>query len=153
MPLNPVDSKDLLILDALKRNAKASVARLAKETGLPGTTIHNRIDKLRSSGIIRGYTIKVDNKKLGNDIGAFLAVTVDYDSLKKSKIGQEELAEKIGELRFVEAVSIVTGDYDIIVKVRVKNIEELNKFIIRELRTYPGIEKSYTMIILSEVID
>ena len=67
-----VDNKDLLILDALKRNAKAPIAQIAKETGLPGTTVHNRIMKLNKEKVIKGYTIKVDNKKLGKGILAYV---------------------------------------------------------------------------------
>ena len=47
-----VDPKDLAIIEALKKNAKASVARLANETGLPATTVHNRIKKLNKNPLL-----------------------------------------------------------------------------------------------------
>jgi len=148
-----VDDKDLLIIDTLKANAKASVIQIAKETGLPSTTVHNRIKKLRKEGIIAGYTIKVDNKKLGKDIAAFIAITVDYKLLKAQKISQYGLAEKIGKMPFAEEASMITGLSDILVKVRFKSIDELNNFVTKELRNLEGVEKTQTMVILNEVID
>ena len=148
-----VDNKDMLILNALKEDAKASIAKIAKKTGLPGTTVHNHIKRMRKKGIIKAYTIKVDNKKLGLGIAAYIEITVDYNFLKQNKMSQHELAEQIGKLPFVEQVSILAGGCDIIVKTRVKDIDGLNNFVTNELRNYDGVEKTQTMVILSEVID
>ena len=148
-----IDNKDLLIINALKRDARAPIAKIAKETGLPGTTVHNRIKKLREEGAIRGYTINVDNKKLGKEIAAYIAITVDYKLLKEKNSTQYALAEKIGKLPFVEEANMITGISDILVKIRVKNIDELNNFVTKELRNYDGVEKTQTMVILSEVMD
>ena len=148
-----VDNKDLLILDALKQNAKASVIMIAKETGLPSTTVHNRIKKLKKEGIIRGYTIKVDNKKLGKRVSAYIAIAADYNMLKDKKMSQGDLSEAIAKIPIVEESCIITGVSDILVKVRVESVDDLNNFVTERLRKIDGIEKTQTMVILSEVID
>lgn len=148
-----VDNKDLLILDALKRDAKASIVEIAKKTGLPGTTVHNRIKKLQHDGVIRGYTIKVDNKKIGKELSAYVAITVDYRDLKEKKSSIHSLIKKIALLPFVEELNLVTGEVDVIAKARVKSIDELNQFVMRELRNYDGVEKTKTMVVLEEVMD
>jgi len=148
-----VDNKDLLILDALKRNAKASIAQIAKETGLPGTTVHNRIKKLNKEKVIKGYTIKVDNKKIGKGILAYVSIVLSYDLLKKNGITEKELASKIAKLPFVEEANTVTGDADTILKVRFSNMDELNEFVTRKLRNFQGIQKTKTIVILEEVMD
>ncbi|MBN2067068.1 MAG: Lrp/AsnC family transcriptional regulator, partial [Candidatus Diapherotrites archaeon] len=147
------DGKDLLILDALKRDAKASVVEIAKQTGLPGTTVHNRIKKMGKEGVIKGYTVKVDNKKVGKNLAAYVAITLDYRHLKEEKIPVKDLIKKIAKLPAVEEVDIVTGEIDAIVKVRVKDIEELNEVLMDKLREYPGIDKTQTMMILKSTID
>lgn len=148
-----VDRKDLLILDALKRNSKASVSQVSRETGLPGTTVHNRVKKLWKEGVIKGYTIKVDNKKLGRDLAAYIAITIDYRFLKKEKLDIRDFLKEIAKIPSVENVSIVTGEIDAIIKVRVKNIDELNMILMDKLRYYKGIEKTQTMVILESTMD
>jgi len=148
-----VDNKDLLILDALKRNAKASVVEIAKRTGLPGTTVYNRIKKLGKEGVIKGYTIRVDNKKIGKALAAYVAITVDYRRLKEQKIPVRQLMKKIAALPSIEEMNIVTGEIDAIVKVRVKDINELNDVLMDTLREYEGIEKTQTMVILESTMD
>lgn len=146
------DKKDTLIIEALKSDSKASIVDIAKKTGLPGTTIHNRIKKLCDEKVITGYTIKLDNKKLGKDITAFIAVTVDYKLLKEKKISQQALAEKLSRIPAVEETNIITGISDIMIKVRMKNIDELNNFITNELRNFDGVEKTQTMVVLKEIL-
>ena len=147
------DNKDLLILNALKGNAKASIARIAKETGLPATTVHNRIKNMEKEGVIKGYTTRVDNKKIGKEVAAYIAITVDYKLLKEKKMTQYQLAESFGKLPFIEEVNIITGISDIILKMRVKSIDELNNFVTKDLRNFDGVEKTQTMVVLSEVIN
>ena len=147
-----IDKKDILILNALNKNAKASVLAISKETGLPGTTVNNRIKKLEKSKVIKGYTIKVDNKKTGRKTAAYVLMTVDYNLLKERKISQEDLAKQIMKETSVEEANMVTGNFDIIVKVRVEDIEELNNTVTEKLRNIDGVEKTQTMVILKEAI-
>ena len=147
-----IDSKDLLILDALKENAKASIVALSKKTGLPATTIHDRINKMRKDGTILGYTIKVDPKKAGKEIGAFISITVDYLYLKEKNSSMEALIERISKLPLVEEISLVTGGTDILIKCRMKDIAGLNNFVMRKLRNFDGVEKTQTMVILREAM-
>jgi DNA-binding Lrp family transcriptional regulator len=148
-----VDKKDLLILDALKKNAKAPITQISKNTGLPGTTVHNRINRLRKDGIIKEYTIKVDNKKIGRGISAYVSVVLSYDSLRKSGITEEAQTLKMGKMPCVEEANTVTGDYDIMLKVRSSNIDELNEFVTKTLRSFQGVQKTKTIVILKELLD
>ncbi len=148
-----VDNKDLLILDSLRKNAKASVVEIAKKTGLPGTTVHNRIKKLNKEGVIKGYTINVDHEKLGKNMAAYVAITVDYRELKEKKIPVRSLIKRIAKLPGIEEMNIVTGEIDAIVKVRVKDIDELNTILMDKLRDYEGIDRTQTMLILQSTTD
>ena len=58
-----MDEKDEQILQILLINSKLSTHQISKKTGIPITTVHNRIKKLTKKGIIKGYTIVIDHKK------------------------------------------------------------------------------------------
>jgi DNA-binding Lrp family transcriptional regulator len=145
--MKTLDEKDELILSVLKEDAKLSTQQIARKVNIPITTIHNRIKKLESSNIIKGYTTIINNELLGN-ILAYVLISVSYNLADGKTLDQEELAKKIGKNKNIEEVNITAGQTDLIVKVRAKNIDELNDFVIKYLRTLPGIEKTQTLVVL-----
>ncbi len=145
-----LDNKDYKILDVLKNNSNLSTQQISKKTLIPITTVHHRIKKLCKEEIIKGYTVVLDYKKLEKGLSAYISITVDYHDLKNSKITQRDLARKISNLSQVEEVSILAGGTDILIKVRVKDIEEMDEFVTETLRNIKGIEKTQTMMILHE---
>ena len=82
-----LDGKDLAILKLLENDSKKTTQQISKEIGVPITTIHNRIKKLESSGIIEKDTVWVNWKKLGRGINARLSLKVgrdgDQDEIKR----------------------------------------------------------------------
>jgi len=146
-----MDNKDEKILELLRENSKLTTHQISKKTLIPITTVHNRIKKLEKEGIIKKYTVEFDNKKLGKNLAAFIHITVDYKLLKEIKISQQDLAKKIKQNDSVEEAAMVTGLTDIIIKVRVKDIDELDYFVTKHLRNIEGIEKTQTMVILNEI--
>jgi Lrp/AsnC family transcriptional regulator, leucine-responsive regulatory protein len=146
-----IDEKDKNILDVLINNSNLSIQKIAKKTNIAITTVHNRVKKLKKLGIIKNYTINVDKKKLGKNIFAFILVDVDNKILKNSKISQEQLAKKIKNIDIVEEVSVIGGSSDIILKVGVENIDQLNDFIMNKLRNFDAIDSTKTMIVLKNI--
>ena len=146
----PLDEKDHTILDELKKNGRLSSQQLSKKTKLPISTIHNRIKKMESSGAIRGYTVVIDEKKTGM-IMAYLLVTVDYHPPDGTIIDQYELAKKIKHIPCVAEVSMTTGASDIIVKVQSRNMDELNEFVTKQLRSFKGVDKTQTLVVLNSI--
>ncbi len=118
---------------------------------MPITTLHHRIRNLEKSGIIWRYSIDIDNKKLGKNLCAYILIKVDYATLKAKGMTQQALALKLKHRNDVEDVALVTGLRDIIMKVRVSNIEELNQFVTRDLRTIYGVKSTETMVVLDEL--
>lgn len=147
--MDKIDPKDLKILNLLKVDAKLTSQQIFRKTLIPVTTVHNRIKKLERMGIIKGYTILLDHKKLGKGIMAFILMTVTYLLPSGKKISQTELAKAISRLPEVEETHIVTGGTDIIIKVRVKDMDDLNNFVINKLRSLDGVENTQTIITLS----
>ena len=125
-----------------------------KMYGYTTTEANNLISRGREAeileGIIKKYTIELDNKKIGKALSAYILITVDYKLLKQIKKTQHELATKLKSHPSVEEADTVTGATDIMIKVKVKDIEELNDFITNYVRNLEGVEKTRTTVILSE---
>jgi len=145
-----LDEKDLQVLEELKQNAKRTTSQISKRINLPITTVHNRIKKLEKLGIIKRYTVELDYKKLEKPVAAYVMVTVIYMLPSGVKVRQEDVAKEIKGLAGVESVELLTGATDILVKVRVKDVEELNEFIIKQLRKIEGVDKAQTSVVLSK---
>ncbi len=146
-----LDEKDFKLLALLKENSRLTTSELSKKLEMPQTTIHNRIKKLKKLGVIKRFTIDVDRKQVGRGLMSFILCTVSYRTAAGKRTNQHEIAHQIKALPEVEDVSIVTGEIDLIVKVSLKDVDELNDFVIFKLRNIEGIERSTTSVVLSEV--
>lgn len=150
-----LDEKDLKIIQILKENSKLTTSQIAKKTNVPITTAHNRIKKLEKLGIIKGYTVVLDHKLLGEEVLVYILVTVNYNipnkNIPKKRISQEAIADQIKRSPNVEEVNILTGENDMIVKARFSSISQLNNFITKSLRNIEGVDRTQTMVVLSEV--
>jgi len=144
-----MDRTDEEIINELRTDGKATVKEIAKQLGLPMSTVHHRIMKMEKEGMIKKYEAVPDYKKMGFGVSAFVFVTVNYDKIKS----QEEVARQIGKMENVDGAYIVTGETDILVKVRAHDVEELNDIIIRKLRAINGVDKTRTSVVLKEIID
>ncbi len=144
-----IDEKDMEILRVLRRNSKSSVNRIAKVTGIPPATVHHRLRKLDKEGIIRRYTVELDNGKMGFSLGAYVFVSVQQG--RGEKLDQRIMAQKFAKYEFVEEVSVLAGDVDMVLKVRARSMEDINNFVLDYLRNSPGVEKTKTMLIMHEV--
>ncbi len=145
-----LDEKDYTILNVLKTEARLSTQQISRKTRIPITTVHNRLKRMESSGVIRGYGAILNPALMGN-ITAFVLISVMYHLSGGRVIDQEELAGKVSRNPVVEEVSIISGSRDLIVKVRVKSVEELNDFVIKYLRSIPGIERTETAVVLKSI--
>ncbi len=143
-----LDDKDAKLLEILAGNCKMSTFEISRKTGMPVTTVHNRIKRLEAAGVITGYAAQIDKKKLGKNVVAYIMVTVSYHPSPGKTISQAELAKRLNSLDEVEETSIVTGETDIILRIRVDDIDALNSFIIDRLRKIDGIRRTRTVIAL-----
>ncbi|MFB6088864.1 MAG: Lrp/AsnC family transcriptional regulator [Candidatus Aenigmatarchaeota archaeon] len=145
-----LDEKDRKILENLKENSDLTTRQISKRTTIPITTVHNRIKKMEERGIIKKYTIIPDYKKLGKEIAAFILVEVEYPK-SKEEFSQEHVAREIDKYGQVEQVSMVTGETDIVIKVRTESVDKLNYFLTKKLREIEGVDGTETMIVLKEI--
>jgi len=144
-----IDNKDRLVIQELLKDSKQTVNKLGKKTGLPMTTVHNRIKKLEKNDIILNYTVNLNYKKLGRPILAFIGVSVDYKA--EGKIDQVKVAEQIKKLKGVYEAYIQTGGVDILVKVLARDIDDLDNIVTKKMRNITGVDKTQTAIVLRQI--
>ncbi len=145
-----MDDKDLKIIEVLKAHGEYTTRQIAKKILLPPTTIHNRIKKLREEGIIKKFTIELDNSKIGKSFVAYIMVSANLALLKQKHKTQYDLAQEINKFHFVERVDIVSGGTDLIVVIRVRDVEEFDKILLGKLQLVEGIEKTQSLIVIHE---
>ena len=146
-----MDKKDEKIIEVLKENSKLSSQQISKRTLIPITTVHNRIKKLERKGIISKYSVILDNKKIGKLVSAYVLINVDYRLLRNKKISHKDIIKRLKMYEAIDEASVVSGSIDILIKVRVKDMEELNVFVTEKASNIEGIERTQTMIILNEI--
>ena len=143
-----MDEKDKKVLEILKDHAEYTTREIAKKTLLPVTTVHNRIKKLREDGIIRKYTVRLDHSKLGNNFVAYVLVSTNLELLKRKNKTQYDLINDIRKFYFVERADIVTGGTDMVVIVRVKDVQEFDDCLVKRLQMVEGINSTQSLIVI-----
>ena len=134
----PIDEADRRLLDALRGDARASLKALATRTGMRPTTVYNRVRRLTNAGVIERFTIRVNPAAVGEDFVAFVLV-----SGLPEKFADDWLLRN----RHVAEVYGVTGEYDLLMKLRFSGKEEFNDFILEFRDRYRrSITKTVSMI-------
>lgn len=135
-----LDHVDKKILELLQENAKMPYSQIAEQVGISEATVHLRIKKLLNAGVIKRFQAVVDPEKVGKKITAVIAVVATPQ--KYSRVLQE-----LEKLRDIYEIYDVTGEYSTILKVRVKNKEELAR-LIDQVGSIDGVESTKTMYVL-----
>ncbi|MBS3158659.1 Lrp/AsnC family transcriptional regulator [Candidatus Woesearchaeota archaeon] len=129
-----LDASDHKIIEALRNNARASIRDIAKATKIRPSTIHLRIQKLIKNSIIEKFTLRLNDKAIGENFIVFMFINTSKD-LSKSFFADPRLKEAFG----------VTGEYDLLLKYKFKDISEFNDYVIN-LRKNNDIIKTLTTV-------
>ena len=143
-----IDDKDRKILEVLQENSNWSSHKISKKTLIPVTTVNNRIKKLKNLGVIKKFTVDIDKKKLGLNLSAYIFITLSKYELKQEGMKTRDVINVIKKNPLVHTVENITGDFDILIKTYVKDITELNDYVVNVLSDMKGIEKTKTAIVL-----
>jgi Lrp/AsnC family leucine-responsive transcriptional regulator len=137
-----LDELDLQLLDALQRNARATFAELGSLVGLRAPAVHDRVKRLENRGYIRGYAARLDPKRLGLELAAFVSAYTTADA------DYERFHAAVGALPEVAEIHSVAGDEAFVLKVVTRSTAHLDDFLTR-LKAIPGIARTRTTIVLS----
>jgi Lrp/AsnC family transcriptional regulator, leucine-responsive regulatory protein len=147
-----LDEKDLAILYLIQADGKLTAKQIAKKTGVPLTTVFAKTKRMEQQGVIRGFRAIVAPEKLNAGTAAFILASVSYRTkADDSPVSQRAVAEEIAKFAEVQEVHIITGDWDLLVKLRAENVEAIGKFVVDKLRLIKGLEKTLTCMVFETV--
>lgn len=136
-----MDSIDIKILRCLKKNARLTASAISEEINLSVSAVIERIKKMETNGVIKGYTIEVDQKKLGNEMVAIMEV-----GLKHPKY-YDEFAELIKRNESIVACYYMTGDFDFILKIVTDSATGLDE-VYKTVKGFDGVSATETHFVL-----
>ncbi len=144
-PERTLDPIDLQILDQLQANARETQAEIARAVGLAPSAVLERIRKLESRGVVRGYGAQVNPKALGLGLLAFVAVRSDEAS------SDQDIARALADCAEVLEVHHVAGDDCYLIKVRARDAEHLGQLLRTRFGRIPGVRSTRTTVVLETV--
>jgi len=139
-----IDKLDLQIIQEMLQNAETPYAELGKKLFVSGGTIHVRIKKLEEIGVVKGKRLKVNLKQLGFDITAFVGIFLEKSSL------YDVVATELEKIPEIVRLNYTTGNYSMYIEIVCKDINQLRKILHDDLQKIKGIERTETLISLSE---
>ena len=138
--MTELDATDLRIIEELRKDGRATAVELAKRLGLPRTTVVRRLHQLEASKTILGYGVRVDERKLGNSVKAFIMIGFQ----PSAGMDQRQVARRVASLQGVEEVSIISGEWDILVKLWAPTLEDVGNLVLDKIRREPGVARTLT---------
>lgn len=126
-----LDEVDREIIQHLKENARTTFVDIGKALGISDATVYNRVKRLMEMGVIKRFTIEVDETAIGKRTHGFILVNVKPGAVK-------EVSKQLAEIERVSEVHEIHGSEDLIVKVRAKNLGRLRSVILK-VRGIPGV--------------
>ena len=138
-----IDEIDLQIISLLQEDSRLSFNKMAKELGVSVGTVCNRIKSLEEKGIIKGYTAIVNPIKIGYGLTAIILIQAEGKHLV-------DVEREVAKMKHIVSVYDITGDFDIAVIARFKDIFGLNTFI-KRLLAMPYVKRTVTNVVLNVV--
>jgi len=135
-----LDELDKKILEALIEDARIPFMELGRKLNVSAGTIHVRVDKLKTLGVITGAHIEINYQKLGLDVCCFIGIIL------KSAKDQQKVLQLLQQIPEIIEAYFTTGHYNLFVKVVTKNNEHLYEFLVKKLQVIDEIQSTETLI-------
>lgn len=139
-----LDKFDRALLRALQRNARASLQELSDEVGLTTSPCWARIKRLEEAGVIEGYTVKVNAERIGIPEQLIVQLTLN----KHTDAALAEFARHLEAIPEVIEAYLVSGDYDYVLRIAVRDTRDYERLLREKLYKIPGIRHSKSSFVL-----
>ena len=148
--MTSLDKIDRQILALLRENARISNLELAESVNLSPTRCARRVKQLEDSGVITGYSVTTDPRKLGYQLSVYIAISMDKHTAERFS----NFEKKLREFPEVVSCSIVTGrSEDYLIKALVKDMAHYEEFLLHRLNRIEGIAQVHTSFELRQVFE
>jgi Lrp/AsnC family leucine-responsive transcriptional regulator len=142
-----LDSIDTQLLNFLQKDAKQTNKELASKLDMSVTAVYERIKKLEKAGVIDHYVALLNKESIGSAFVAFCHIKL----VKHSQELVNQFEKEVATIDEVLEVYHLSGDYDYLLKVHVKDMESFRKFMVNKLTNIDHIGSSNSMFVISEV--
>lgn len=143
--MSAIDLIDYQILQLLQQDARTTQSEIAERVGLSQPAVADRVHKLEAQKVIRGYLARIDPKHVGQEVRAFIGVSVDHPRY------HEQFAKKVRSIPEVLECHRVAGVDSYLLKVMTRNTETLDALICDQIRRIPGVTRTHTTVVLSAI--
>lgn len=142
-----IDGIDKKILRALMTDARTPILEIARNVGISGAAIHQRLKKLEKSGLLSGSKFIINPKVLGYTTMAFVGVFLD------KAVSNPEAVKQLKRIPEVIECHYTTGNWSIFIKILTKNNEHLMHVLNSDIQSIKGVSRTETFISLNQQID
>nr|WP_321459395.1 Lrp/AsnC family transcriptional regulator [uncultured Cohaesibacter sp.] len=138
---------DIRILKALQRDGRLTNQALSEEIGLSTSPCWRKVKQLEETGVIEGYTTRINRRAVGLGVLAFIRIKIDGHSEEES----EEFARQVQMLDSVVACYSLAGDADFLLQVVARDLDDYADFAMDEIRRLPRIKEMQSSMVLREI--
>ncbi len=139
-----IDDIDLHILNIIQNDGKISNAKLARQLQMAPSGVLERVRKLEKKGILEGYEVRLNPAKLGLTVTAFIHI------LTSDSVGSTKVGEQLAEFPEIQEVHWIAGDYNYLVKTKLKDASEL-RALLKKCGQIEGLSDTRTTLVLETV--
>ena len=136
-----LDEINLKIIDILSRDSSTRFVEIARRIGISDATVHMRVRRLIATRIIRKFTISVNNCRIGYNHLAFMGINVEPGFAEEVVLG-------LSNVETVLEIHEIHGRFDLILKIRAKDLDEMRDVVVNKIRTLPHILEIELMTVL-----
>ncbi|CAD0225839.1 Lrp/AsnC family transcriptional regulator [Chryseobacterium sp. D764] len=145
--MEQLDDKDVQLLRLLQKNAKLTVKELAKEVNLSTSPVFERVKRLEQEGFVKRYAAVLDAEKLNRGFTVFCQIKL---KIHDRSVGYDFVKE-ILEIEEVAECYNISGDFDFLLKVQVRDMKHYQDFVFNKLGSVDSIGSTHSTFVMAEV--
>jgi DNA-binding Lrp family transcriptional regulator len=148
--MQKLDAGDIKILRIIQEDCSLTAREISDQTTLPIRTVFAKIERIERLGLVKGYHAVLRAEKLGAGTTAFILASFAHKG-EDSAGSQRKVAKEISDIPDVQEVHIIAGEWDILIKLKARDVESVGKYVVEKLRLIKGIEKTLTCFVFESV--
>ncbi len=141
-----IDSMDRQLLNLLRHDSRRPYLEIARELGVSGGTIHQRMAKLKDAGIVTGSRLTIDYRLLGYNVSALVGICLGRAGASNT------IRDHLLEIPEIVELNYTTGTYSLLVKVVAKSMQDLYELLSHRLQSFDDIQSTETFVILDTAV-
>ena len=143
----PIDKSDKLLLNELVINGKQSMKELSAKVNLSPTPVYDRVKKLENEGVIEKYAAVINPEKLGFELIVYMQIKL----IRHQEELFKQFSEHIMQFEEVAEAVMVSGEYDALLKLLLKDMNEYNEFVLKKISKIDIISHVISSFVISSV--